>query len=267
MRILLISGFNTWHIRALVSSGINSVRDGWVVKMLPSGQKPIGFTKTGNILETAAQNSRTHILGVSQQDGLVRQRLAGQLKPYFRFRWLDGGALSEMLASNFSNVCEILIPILQEEERWEAEVKPKLASDALLLPKDIFRVEGGYDIWGQSEAYNDPHTVVNSARLIKRFSAKYFLTMPPAGHYARSTNWVSGQDRVFDHRGARHGEPPFPRGWKYSLGLEEGFHYDVSSANGRAFTIDGFDGTSGQLASRDVDSGKHVNIDSHGFFR
>jgi len=266
MRILLIVGFNQYHIRTLVKAGVNSVRPGWDIRLLPSGLREIGFTKTKDVLEAASKSLDVHVLAASQQGQFVKQRLAGDIRPYFRFRWLSAQCLSQLLQNDFSNISAILVPILEEEERWSNEVKPRLPADALLLPKDIFSVAADQDIWGQSEAYGDPYVVSNAAQSIKRFTGRYFVKMPSSGHYASSTQWLSDQCRIFDHRGARHGEPPFPRGWKYSLKIEDGFHYDVSNQSGREFMADGLD-QGGQADKRKVAAGKHVNIDAHGYFR
>lgn len=262
---LVIAGFNTWHIRALLKGGIIGCRPGWTFELVPSGQKPIGFTKTAPVLEEASRDAFSHVLAVSQQDGNIRQRLAREIRPFFRFRWLDGIQLTQLLADDFVSIGALLNPILEQEEEWAKIVKPAAVSDALVLPSDIFSCDHDVNIWGLSEAYGDPLSNENAARAVKRFSERYFAIIPPEGHFSRRTQWLCREGRIYDHRGPRHGEPPFPRGWKYSWCVDTGFHFDVSSRDGRPFVAQGFE--DGRMTQRTVSAGKHVNIDTHGFFR
>ena len=39
--------------------------------------------------------------------------------------------------------------------------------------------------------------------------------------------WIDDRDLIFGRNGARHADAPFPRGWKFSYRLPDGFHYDI----------------------------------------
>lgn len=264
---LVIAGFNTWHIRTLVKKGINSVKAGWTVRLVPSGQKQIGFTEIEPVLAEARKDPCSHVLAVSEQGGEVRQKLAQSIKSYFRFRWVGAHHLQQILGSDFDLACQVIEPILREEEEWAQKVKPGAASHALMLPAAFFSYGRNFNIWQLSEAYGDPHAAENAARAAKRFTERYYVTLPPSGRFARTTQWVCEDGQVYDHRGMRHGEAPFPRSWKYSWKIESGFHFDVSSKDGRAFVARGFEAGNGEVGSRSVSPGKHVNLDGHGFFR
>ncbi len=68
--------------------------------------------------------------------------------------------------------------------------------------------------------------------------------------------------RIFDEDGERHGVAPFPRGWKYSYRIEAGFHFDITSSDGRRFVV------SDAIGMRNrVGAGAHLNMDPHGHVR
>src|SRR5918992_2493778 len=83
-----------------------------------------------------------------------------------------------------------------------------------------------------------------------------------SAHVGKRWRWVDGNDCVFDHTGPRHGTAPFPRNWKYSYRMEDGFHYDVCDRNQRAFQIADQSNTVHRIKS----SG-YINLDAHGHAR
>lgn len=259
---LVVGGFGAHQIRTLVRKGAVAARDGWTMRFVDNLQKGglIGF-KSKPLLDEAAKNESSHILGFSQQSGEIRQQLADEIKGFFRFRWFDSSSLGELLHSDFGSFGELLQPLLEEEERWAELVKPTRSSDALLLPRPSFSCGRNHDIWSHAEAYNDPLAVPNAVKSIVRFKARHLQSISPDGRYASVMNWTDDDDRVFDHRGERHGDAPFPRTWKYSLKLESRFHFDVKHRAGSPFSL------FGKTETRAVVRDHYVNIDVHGYFR
>src|SRR5215510_12610225 len=64
------------------------------------------------------------------------------------------------------------------------------------------------------------------------------------------------------HTGPLHGITPSPRGRKYSFAIPQGFHYDVTTTHGRAFTL--WDPLGTECSA---DDGGHLSVDPHGYVR
>ncbi len=254
---VLVTGFLLDQVRRIVPQLASGFGD-WELKLIPGPKKgQIGIANVDGLLQEAAKSTDTHILAASRHDGGERQRQAERIRPFFRFRWLADGDIKAILEEP-SQFPRVLAPVLDEELRWAEAVKPARLSDALLLPRSCFGFDKRRaDIWAHAEAYNDPAAVENAARHIEEFARLYFRKSgQPGGARYR---WFDDRAYAFDHRGPRHGMPPFPRSWKYSFYLAEGFHYDVSRDDERVVTLDD--------ARGGTRTGGYLNVDPHGFIR
>ncbi len=210
------------------------------------------------VMKEAAKYDRPHVIGVSKQDGVIRKRIARDIREYFRFRWL-GNDLLTYLSSNFERFVAGINEVLQEEAMWSQSVRPQNLRSPLLLPQGCFHaVHPHSDLWFLSEQYGDVGNIQHAARAMSRFVGQYF------SHHESGNprKWIDAGDRVFDHTGARHGQAPFPRNWKYSYRFESGFHFDVSDRNARAFRF-----RDRENITYDVKNSGHVNVDPHGCVR
>jgi len=74
--------------------------------------------------------------------------------------------------------------------------------------------------------------------------------------------WIDDRDLIFGRNGSRHADAPFPRGWKFSYRLPDGFHYDVVHLERRKFSLTDIGG-----ALHITVANGHLNIDPHGYVR
>lgn len=254
----LVAGFLLDQVRRIAPKLSQSGLGDWNIKLVPGARTgQVGIADVDALLQEAAKSVDTHVIGASRQDGGERKRQSERIRPYFRFRWLADGDVQAILEDP-SKFCQIIAPTLSEELRWAEAVKPARLSDALLLPRSCFGFDRDRrDIWSHAEAYNDPAAVENAARHIEDFVRLYFRkSAQPGGARFR---WIDDRSYGFDHRGPRHGVPPFPRNWKYSFSLAQGFHYDVSRDDKREVTLDD--------ARGGTRTGGYLNVDPHGFIR
>src|SRR5207249_6144647 len=99
--------------------------------------------------------------------------------------------------------------------------------------------------------------IIAVGHAVDDFRGRHWLPVPAGGR-----RWVDSSNRIFDHTGARHGRPPFPRGWKYSYRIPDGFHFDVTVLDDRAFVLCDALG-----ANHTADAGGYLNVDPHGYVR
>lgn len=259
---LVVAGFHASQIRQILDRGGLNLRGGWTVRYVPSDMKSslLGFRRSADIITEAATQLDSHIVAVSQQAN-ERAQLAGEIRRYFRFRWLSAQQVTDGMRERFLDWVGMMQPVLEEEEDWSERVKPSACEDALMLPQSSFKRGNQFDIWGASEAYNDPHAVNNAEAAIERFARQHWKPISEEGYHARRCEWIDDNSLSFDHRGDRHASAPHPRNWKYSYKYEDGFHYDVSHSAKRRFTLNGM------KSSKSAPKDQHINIDCHGYFR
>jgi len=151
---------------------------------------------------------------------------------------------------------ERLTADLAEEEIWSSRVKPTSIGSPLLLPECSFDVGGGHrNMWRHARSYGDTLNIEGAAKAVRDFERVY---LRKAAHY----QWIDDRDLIFGRDGPRHADAPFPRGWKFSYRLPDGFHYDVKHLEQRKFTL------SDAAGVRHASGAKgYINIDPHGYVR
>jgi len=262
MAAALLVGMIRQHVQrisAALNRGEAAYRDGWTVKQIPARhrQPEISETEVAATLTAAVAYGGAHVIGVSKQDGEVRKRVARAVRPYFRFRWLDNTLLS-YLGPNVRDFIEAINQILAEEEMWASHVQPTAVTSPLLLPKSCFETERPFSsLWELAEQFGDPTMIPATERMAQQFEQQYWH-----GKAGTGSRWTDHAHRIFDHTGARHGIAQPPRGWKYSFAIPEGFHYDVTTVHGRAFSLLDPAGL-----ERSAANGGHLNVDPHGYIQ
>jgi hypothetical protein len=236
------------------NSGYLPLHESWRLEFIPAprNEAEIRPTETERALSRAAELDGAHILAISKQDGAIRREISEAIRPFFRFVWLSPSILSkshvpEQMASDINK-------ILREEDVWRDSVFPQDVNSALLLPAISFEARHPLSlIWEEACEYGD---TIKYAAIAKRLD-KFRQTHWNAFAEARGV-WTDASQRVFDHRGPRHGDAPPPRAYKYSFSIPSGFHYDVRHLNGRSFNL--LDRTGMRHA---IAAGGYINVDPH----
>lgn len=267
MPSVIIVGLPVGHAKRLAAGIRNekgAFRDEWQVQYVNSARNgpEIQPKQVAEALTAASAYEHAHVVAVSKQDGSIRQAIANQIRRYFRFRWMKNELLNS-ISGDVARFFEEFNRLLQEEERWLSLVKPTDLYSPLLLPQDCFAAhEKCRRLWDMAEQYGDIDNIVAAGGAVETFKNTHWTQLAPVGHYGRSRTWIDQEGQVFAVDENRHGVAPFPRGWKYSYRIEDGFHFDVSSSNERAFTF--IDCT---RKAYSVPRAGHVNVDPHGHVR
>jgi hypothetical protein len=243
------------RIRASLRAGAAVWRPDWQVEYVATGRATpeIGQSELQAALAKARTVTRPHIIGVSKQDGAIRQNISRQIKPYFRFVWLRPVLLSHF-PHDVPGFIGAFNTLLEMEESWDDSVRPREPDSPLLLPGCSFSTTHR-DMWAQAEQYGSADMIRAAARTLSAFKSEHWVATA-----AGPRRWVDDRGLLFDHTGAKHyAHAPFPRSWKYSLQLPSGFHYDVTSTKAREFGVSDMD-----LAYHLVAANAHINIDAHG---
>ena len=221
------------------------------------GRNPEITTATVNhACQMADREESPHILGFSTQKDRG-DRMRG-VPDCFRFRWCDQlvKLLHYLATPDPGPFWARLIGELAEEEDWSSRVKPADMGSPLLLPEGSFTVAIGHrDLWRHARSYGDPANIVGAQKAIRAFSRDY---LKKDGHY----KWIDDRDLVFGRDGPRHADAPFPRAWKFSYRLPDGFHYDVKHREERKFSITDARGKTHALPVKG-----YINMDPHGYVR
>jgi hypothetical protein len=126
----------------------------------------------------------------------------------------------------------------------------------LLLPECSFSVGRGHkQLWRHARSYGDQANIEGAVKAVREFIRVYLRKQE---HY----QWIDDRDLIFGRNGPRHAEAPFPRGWKFSYRLPDGFHYDIKHIEGRKFSVTDGAGTLHSSAAEG-----YINIDPHGYVR
>jgi hypothetical protein len=265
MPVAILVGIPTQYFKRIhgsIDRGLTAYRPGWNVEYVPANRSTPGVfpRESRSALERAEKCGGAHLIGVSKQDRETRQSIEADLRCYFRFRWLDNRLLS-YIGSHVPSFVDGFNVILAEEEMWAEKVKPQDYLSPLILPELCFESSHPAGrLWQLAEQYGELGNVLDAARTVEIFREKHWLSTDGGGR--RRRRWVDTSDRVFDHTGERHGRPPFPREWKYSYRIPDGFHFDVTILHRRPFVF-----TDSQGNAHPVDASKNVNVDPHGIVR
>jgi hypothetical protein len=212
----------------------------------------------------AEKSGPLHVLGLSASDN--RSEVASAIRPYFRFRWFDNSLLHKLNNPTPTEFIEATRVVLDEELDWEERVMPADVAEALVLPESCFGCSNAMrTMWQKALAYGSEDSVPAAERAIRAFEREYHrrIEFKPRHQAPRQqSKWVDSRNLVFDESGARHGIAPVPRGWKFSLRLETGFHFDISKHNQDRFEINDREGTAHKVEKRG-----YINMDAHGYVR
>ena len=205
---------------------------------------------------TASSNGGAHLLIFRGRERQEEALIIAKVVPYFRVRWIERTLLT-LIPHSMDQFFGTINEFLSEEIEWINTVKPHDESCCLLLPECAFSAAADVRHLWTAAAEAGIERIRLAARARERFKLRHWLPQKN-----RSRRWIDGDDRVFDHRGARHGVAPFPRAWKLSYQAAPGFHFDVTARVSRAFHVQAFDGR-----RQAVSQPRHINIDPHGHVR
>ena len=248
------------RIKAQTKYPGSAFSEGWTVRFVHAtgANKQIRESDIRAALsEARGAKESVHVLGISNQGGCTKTTLASGFVPVFRFRWLPG----EWLSLPYPTPSEFISRVnelLRDEEDWHAKVQPKDYASPLLLPEIAFSTPMD-DIWNMATRYGEGNNTGCERRL--RSFEKYHWKHHSSGRFARKSLWTDEDHRIFDHTGPQHAPAPIERAWKYSYPISNGFHYDLSHAQGRKFVA------RGTINEKKVESDSYVNIDPYGYFR
>lgn len=261
MGTALLLGIPSGYVKTAknaVAKNANMFTD-WSIKYVPSprNEAEISPRLVEQAKESARQHEDAHILGFSAQKD--RRRFEDQIKPYFRFRWFEHSFLRCLGSPDPSPFVQRLASDLAEESEWTTRVKPSDLGSPLLLPECSFESKGNHlDLWRHATSYGDPENIVSAEKAIHKFRNTYHRKVNLATF--STYKWVDERDRVYGRDGERHGNPPFPREWKYSYKIEPGFHFDVTHLDGRKFVL--YDV---HRQAHQVTTDSYLNVDPHGY--
>ena len=232
--------------------------EAWSLLFVPAPKKnpEINRGTVRQACQFAEQHPGPHILGFSIEQ--YRSEWAAELAPYFRFRWCDQlvRSLNCLATPDPTPFLETLAADLAEEEQWSARIKPMDMGSPLLLPECSFSVRGGHkQLWRHARSYGDQANIEGAARAVREFERVY---LRKEEHY----QWIDDRDLIFGRNGPRHAGAPFPRRWKFSYRLPDGFHYDIKHLEQRKFSITDIAGTLHVSATKG-----YINMDPHGYVR
>jgi hypothetical protein len=263
MKTAILAGIPVGYVVTARSalSKVAYLHSTWSIKFVPSSRKEpeVSEKLVQQALGLAAQSAEAHVIGFSAQRS--RQDISDRIKSFFRFRWFDHSLLRYLGSSDPSEFVRGITSVLEEESEWAKCVKPKDTSSPLLLPESSFVPERAQlNLWRHAYAYGDAGNIIGAEKAIKSFEKSHNRKVN-SGSF-RSYKWIDRKDRVFDQDGPRHGVAPFPRGWKYSYQIEEGFHFDVTHLEGHEFVLIDANGRE-NLVKR----ASYLNLDPHGYVR
>lgn len=217
-------------------------------------QHDIGLPQINALLMIAQEHSGAHILGLSTLK--TRRQAEERISPFFRFRWLDSKPVGLVGAGDESTLIDMLGRVLEEENYWLANVKPKNSASPLVLPEIFSCRKDLREIWRLAQSYNNYGHLEAAASLIAKFKNHHRRHV---GSF-KNKPWYSEDNWIWDDDGERHGTSSFPLDWKYSTKLPDGFHFDVS-ANVKGKTH--FADRTGQRHSYKT----HLNVSAYGDVR
>ena len=248
------------RIKGKLKNSVRSWCSGWSVHFVPAtgaySQLREADIRTALTNATRA-NESVHVFAITNQGGGRKQEVAANFTPYFRFRWLP----SQWLALPYPSPEEFIEKVdetLAEENEWRQAIQPDGVSSCLLLPAIAFSTKMA-DLWQLALLYGEGTTIGCERRKVE-FEGEHHKPHTSEKH-PKDYFWTDDEQRIFDHTGPQHGEPPELRQWKYSYRMPPGFHYDVRHGRGHKFSV------IGALKTELVKQNQYVNLDAHGHFR
>ena len=206
--------------------------------------------------QMASDRRGAHLLIFRGRQKSEQELVFTEITPYFRVRWIDE-VLLKLVPHSMDQFFQTINDVLAEEIEWINTVKPRDEASCLLLPECAFAANSAVQHLWTAATEAGIERIRLAARVIERFGIVHWLSSKNGVR-----RWIDAGSRVFDHRGPRHGVAPLPRSWKFSYCVSDGFHYDVTSRDSRAFHLN--DQSSGRHTAR---ANEHINIDPHGYVR
>ena len=231
-------------------------RGDWEIRRIRSHSRSspgVSPTNVTALLEAVADPDVVTLL-MFTRDGEEKQRLRPSFEPFFRIIWPRRGLL-QLLHSDVGEFIKEVNSLLQCEEEWTSKVKPQDHRSPLVLPECSFVASvNNRRVWRLALEFGDTNRIEGASRAIGKFWRDHYTDVENTGR-----RWIDSDDRVFDHTGPSHGKAQFPRNWKFSYALPQGFHFDVTHRDGRAF------GMIDCHVTRHVVAGNgYLNVDPHG---
>lgn len=237
---------------------------GWDVRLLHSrmqNQSILDASQVDGVLDLARELNGGHVFGVSVDR--ERAKIEHQIKPYFRFRWINPSVIALTGQRDFEPLIAELERAVTEDEVWINDVKPHTTASPLALPGKLFKAKGEFqNLWARSERHGDIGEIRAVGVLIEKFTTTYRRAIDTTKN--EKTPWVDLDDWVWKDDGEEHGSAPFPKNWKYSWAVPEEFHFDVMPRNAKTKThFSDVHGNSHKLPKKS----KYMNVTVHGEVR
>lgn len=205
---------------------------GWDTHVLHSrfqNHSAFDVTQVPAVLAEAGRDEGGHVFGVSA-DRNRGDDVPRQIRPYFRFRWINEYAIAQTGQRQFEPLIAELEQAVAEEQAWIDSVKPRSTASPLALPGKLFKAKGELaNLWALCEAYGDINAIRAAGVMVEKFTAAFRKSIDT--NRDEKTPWVDHDDWVWKDDGEQHGSAIFPKNWKYSWKVPEKFHFDVMPRN------------------------------------
>lgn len=237
---------------------------GWETRLMHSrlqNQSILEASQIDDVLQVARCLNGGHVFGVSVARD--RTKIEQQIRPYFRFRWINATSIALTGQRQFEPLISELERAVLEDEVWIKCVKPDNPASPLALPGKLFKAKGEFqNLWMRSEGHGDIDAIRAVGRLIGKFTTTYRKAIDKGKN--EKTPWIDHDDWVWKDDGEEHGAAPFPKNWKYSWAVPEKFHFDVEPKDPKTKThfVD-IHGNHHKLPKKS----KYMNITVHGEVR
>lgn len=238
------------------------VPDWTVAPLIVSRRKNNDFASCCSELETALQRRQkdadgTHVVAFHSKR-TDKDALREKIGYCVRFLWSD-----EEHAESFGTAAfnDRLAEILQVENVWREQVRPRDVRSPLMLPQNRFLVGVGFnEMWPRADRARDAGEIERVRGLVDRFRGEYYKRHQDSKYDGAA--YISPDDLAFKfpHPDEYHGtRTPWKHCHKYTFLIPPGFHYDVGHRDERRFNIEGDGGP--------VPVAKYINVDPYGSLR
>jgi hypothetical protein len=211
-------------------------REGWDFRQVDSRRRSVELETCWPEVVALANDSlaeSVHIFSFFAKRS-ERQRYRNILADRHRLVWLEKSLQDEYLSGGFGMAIDRLIDF---EVLWSDRVRPPDIHHPLMLPECAFSVEEPLDsIWLRArdarlggEPLENVRSLLDSFKKAKLESAA-----------SQPNCWKDDQARLFKfpRPTVYHASPqPNSQRWKFAFKFPQGFHFDVSSAKGRPFSV------------------------------